>query len=263
MHLPQSPRLRRRLLWSGAAVSLVAVGVAIALLIPSNNGANPGPTGPSVPAQLAVDTKQHLAAADRRSINRLLDRFFPAAVARKNADTAWALAGPEIRASSSLAQFRSGDSPVPSYPANEPNYHQWRAIDVERNSVVLNILVHPKEPKKLGSWVFSTEVVKDHGRWLVNRIYTIAVMNPPTRPATVTHELGPADYAAPPPAPQQTTNTRSHSYLIPVAAIIGIVLLIPLSLGVVALARASRWRRAARETGRTELPPLPSNHRSH
>ena len=95
-----------------------------------------------------------------------------------------------MRSASSLSDFRKGASPVPSYPANERNYHHWRAIDVERNSVVLNILVHPKNPQKLGTWVFSVEVVKAKSRWLVNRIYTIAVMNPPVRPATVTHELG-------------------------------------------------------------------------
>ena len=152
---------------------------------------------------------------------------------------------------------------MPYYPANEPNYHHWQAIDVEHDSVVLNILVHPKDPKKLGTWVFSTEVVKKHGRWLVNRIYTIAVMNPPVRPATVTHELGPADYAAPPPTQRSSSSNSpsSHSYLIPVAAIIGIVLLIPLSFGAVAVRRSLRWRRTVRRSGRTELPPLPSAHR--
>jgi hypothetical protein len=265
MRLPTSPRARRRLLWSGSALGLVAVGLAIALLIPSKNAGNPTPTGPPVPAQLAVNTKQHLALSDRHAIDRLLDRFFPAAVARKNTSMAWALAGPEMRSASSLAQFHKGALPVPRYPANEANYHHWRAIDVEKNSVVLNILVHPRDPKKLGQWVFSAEVVKDHGRWLVNHIYTIAVMNPPTRPATVTHELGPADYAAPPPTQRNssTASPSSHSYLIPVASIVGIVLLIPLSLGVIALVRAWRWRRAVREAGRTELPPLPSSYRSH
>jgi hypothetical protein len=96
----------------------------------------------------------------------------------------------------------------------------------------------------------------------VNRIYTIAVMNPPTRPATVTHELGPADYASPPPT-QRTHSTATpggHSLLIPVVAILAIVLLIPLSLGVLALYRARRWRRTIRDRG-TELPPLPSTYR--
>jgi hypothetical protein len=46
-----------------------------------------------------------------------------------------------------------------------------------------------------------------------------------------------------------------------VVAIFLLVLLIPLTLGVVALLRARRWKRAVRESGRTELPPLPSGYR--
>lgn len=261
--LPESPRKRRRLLGAGGAVALLGIGVAVALLIPNKGPSNPAPTGKPQAAQLAVNTHQKLSAADRRQIDTLLDRFFPAAVERQDPDAAWQLAGPEMKASSSRADFRKGVSPVPAYPANEANYHHWRAIDVEQNAVVLNILVHPKDPEKLGSWVFSAQVVKSGGRWLVNRIYTIAVMNPPTRPATVTHELGPADYATPP-ATQRNTSTAtpaSHSLLIPVVAILAIVLLVPLSLGGVALFRARRWRRTVGARGETGLPPLPSSYR--
>jgi hypothetical protein len=263
IRLPQSPRKRRRLMTIGGAATLLGVGVAVALLIPNRGPSNPEPTGKPRSAQLAVNTHQKLSAADRRRIDRLLDRFFPAAVARKDPLAAWELAGPELRSASSRAAFRKGVLPVPEYPAGEASYHHWRAIDVERGSVVLNILVHPKDPRKIGDWVFSVQAVKNGGRWLVNRIYTIAVMNPPTRPATVTHELGPADYASPPPAQrnQATATPGGHSLLIPVVAIFALVLLIPLSLGAVALVRARRWRRAIGARGGKELPPLPSTYR--
>lgn len=264
IRIPESPRLRRRLKWVGIAGSLVVAGVLIAVLIPSKSPTNGTQPANRPPAQLAVDTHQKLSQADRRQIDTLLDRFIPAAVERRDPRTAWALAGPEMRSASSLSAFRKGDLPVPSYPANERNYHHWRAIDVEHNSVVLNVLVHPKNPQKLGTWVFSIEVVKSKSRWLVNRIYTIAVMNPPVRPATVTHELGPADYAAPPPTSRTATTSSpsSHSFLLPVVGIFAILLLIPLGLGVGVLLRARRWRRTVRASGRTELPPLPSSYRS-
>lgn len=265
IRLPDSPRARRRLLGLGGALALLATGVAVALLLPNKGPSNAEPTGKPVPAQLAVNTHRKLAAADRRAIDRLLDRFFPAAVAGEDPGSAWALAGPELRAGTSRDEFSQGTSPVPRYPANEPNYHHWRAIDVERGAVVLNILVHPKDPKKLGSWVFSVQVVKSGRRWLVNRIYTIAVMNPPTRPATVTHELGPADYASAGGAPRSgpTSKPGGHSLLVPVVAILALVLLVPLTLGGVALVRARRWRREVRARGGTELPPLPSTYRRH
>jgi hypothetical protein len=263
IRIPESPRVRRRLTWGGIAAILVAAGVAIALLVPGKSPSNAEPTGSRVPAQLAVDTHRKLSAADRRAIDTLLDRFFPAAVERQNPNLAWSLAGPEMRQASSLSDFRKGKSPVPSYPANEANYHHWRAIDVEKGSVVLNILVHPKNPKTLGTWVFSVLAVKSNGRWLVDHLYPIAIMNPPVRPVTVTHELGPADYAAPPPVSRTsaTKSPSSHSYLLPVVAIFLVLLLIPLTLGAVALIRARRWKRAVRASGRTELPPLPSTYR--
>lgn len=263
VRIPESPRLRRRLRWVAIAGLLVVAGVLIAVLIPNKGPSKGAATGNESPAQLAVNTHQKLSRADRRQIDSLLDRFIPAAVGRANLSTAWALAGPEMRSSSSLAEFRKGNLPVPSYPANETNYHHWRAIDVEHGSVVLNILVHPKNPQKLGTWVFSIDVVKSKHAWRVNHIYPIAVMNPPVRPSTVTHELGPADYAAP--APTQRTSTTaspsSRSFLLPVVGIFAVLLLIPLALGAAALLRAQRWRRTVRASGRTELPPLPGSYR--
>jgi hypothetical protein len=250
-------------MWAAIVGSLVVAGLGVAIAIPSKGPSDGAATGNRPPAQLAVNTHQKLTRADRRKIDVLLDRFIPAAVERRDLTAAWSLAGPEMRSSSSLGEFRKGNLPVPAYPANERNYHHWRAIDVEHNSVVLNILVHPKNPKTRGTWVFSIEVVKSKSRWLVNRIYTIAVMNPPVRPATVTHELGPADYAAPPPVSRTSTTSSpsSHSFLLPVVAIFALVLLIPLALGAGVLLRARRWRRTVRASGRTELPPLPSSYR--
>lgn len=263
IRIPESPRVRRRLTWGAILAVFVAAGLAIAIFVPGKSPSNAEPVGNRAPAQLAVNTHQKLSSADRTAIDKLLDRFFPAAVERRDAATAWALAGPEMRSGSSLRAFQKGESPVPAYPANEPNYHHWRAVDVEKGSVVLNILVHPRNPQKRGTWVFSVGVVKEESRWLVNRIYTIAVMNPPVRPATVTHELGPADYASPPPTSRTsaTKSPSSRSYLLPVAGILVAVLLIPLTLGGIALVRARKWKRAVQAGGRTELPPLPQSYR--
>jgi len=101
--------------------------------------------------------------------------------------------------------------------------------------VILDILVHPKDPTRLGTWVFSAQVVKSKGRWLVNRIYTIAVMNPPTRPPTETHELGPADYAAPPAGGTSRGKISKPTIigkkgLIPGLIVVGLILLIPISI---------------------------------
>jgi hypothetical protein len=257
--IPESARARRRLL-RGALLGGVVVAVALtAVLIPSRHAPSPKPTGKEGPAQLAVVTPLHISKADRRAIDRTLDRFVPAGVARKSPATAWALAGPELRSGSTLAAWKAGSSPIPYYPVLEKTFHTWRTIDVGPRYVVFNLLVHAQPTSGLGSYVFSGEVVKQGNQWLVNRIYTIAIMNPVTKK---THEVGPADFVAPPPS-SRTPNGKSTIKvgILPVVGILALILLIPLSFGVIALVRARRWKRMVRASSKTELPPLPSSYR--
>ena len=241
------------------AVLVAVVGVVIAL-VPNKQGLDNKPTGAEGPAQLAVSSHARLSAADRRAINATLDRFMPAALTRSDPAAARALAGPELRTGSSLAAWKRGTTPVPYYPMREKTFHTWSAIEVDHNAVIFNLLLHPKPSSGLGTYVFSGQVVKPHKTWLVNRLYTIAIMNSPTKKTY--HEIGPADFAAPP-AASQTPNGKpviGHIGILPVVLILGLILLFPLSFAAIALIRARRWRRHVQTTARTELPPLPSSY---
>jgi hypothetical protein len=256
----ESPRAKRRARWAIAAGIALAAVLAIALLIPNHKPANPEARGAQGSAQLAAaGPKARLLPADRRAINVLLDRFMPAALTRRDPAAAWALAGPELRSGSTLAAWRAGTSPVPYYPVLEKSFHHWQTIEVGPRYVIFNILLHAVPRSHLGSFVFSGEVVKRGGRWLVNRIYTIAIMN---QEPSKTHEVGPADFKAPPPTSQTPSSSPALGNLgiVPVVLIIGLVLLIPLGLGIGAFVRARRWRRMIRASGRTELPPLPTGY---
>jgi cadmium resistance protein CadD (predicted permease) len=50
--------------------------------------------------------------------------------------------------------------------------------------------------------------------------------------------------------------------LIPVVSILGLVILIPLTIGIGVALRARRWRKQVRASDRTELPALPARYRS-
>jgi hypothetical protein len=259
--LPASPRARRRLAYVSAAVAVLVAGVAVAFLVPGKDAQHDKVRGNEGPAQTAPPPRHYrLSAADRRGINAALDRFVPAAMERKDPEAGWALAGSELRSGSTLAAWRAGTSPVPFYVPRETTFHDWRTIEVDARSVILNVLMHPKNPAE-PSYVFSVQMVKPRRQWLVNRIYTIAVMNPPTN-TTDTTELGPADYAAPRSA--SSTPNRGpllgHLGILPVVVILALVLMIPLGFGAIALVRARRWRRRVRTDGRSELPPLPSGY---
>jgi len=254
---PASPRIRRRLVWVVATAVLVVGGATIAALLPEHGPKAPV-AGTEGPAQLASAPNLHVGAADRREIDAALDRFIPAAVGRNDAAAAWALAGPELRASSSLAQWRRGDSPVPAYPVAGSTFHTWRTIDAGPRYVVFNILLHPKRGANLAAYEFSGEMVKSGRRWLVNRFYTIAVFNRVTK---TTHEIGPADFAAPPPS----STPHGHAALgnlglLPIAGLLALALLVPLGFAGVAFRRHRRWRHHVRTTARTELPPLPEGY---
>ena len=257
--LAQSARARRRLFRGALGLGVVAAVALVIVLIPNHQPPSPKATGDEGPAQLASVAHVRVSPADRRAIDRTLDRFVPAGVARKSPATAWALAGPELKAGSTLAAWKAGSSPIPYYPVLEKTFHTWRTIDAGPRYVIFNLLVHARPSAHLGSYVFSGEVVKRGDRWLVNRIYTIAIMNPVTKK---THEVGPADFVAPPPS-SQTPNGKSTVGvgIVPVLSILGLILLIPLSFGVIALLRARRWRRMVRASSRTDLPPLPSSYR--
>jgi hypothetical protein len=263
MRLPESPRTRRRLKWLAALGLPVVVVVALFVLVPSHGPAPSAPLGNEGPAKLAsAQRKVKLTAADRRQINAVLDRFLPAAMERKDETLAWQLAGPELKADSSLAEWRKGNSPVPYYPARETTFHHWLPEDVGEGYVIFNLLVHPAKGSPLAPYVFSGEVVKQGGSWRVNRLYTIAIMNKTTKKHPMA-EVGPADFAAAgSPGASAPPDTTTHgSRIAPVLAVLGAVILIPLALAVVALRRARRFRRLARSSGRQEIPSLPSRYR--
>lgn len=257
--LPSSPRARRKLAWISAAAVLVAAGLAVAFLIPNHKTGQGNPTGNEGPAQVAITTSTRLTAADRRQIDAVLDRFIPAGMERRDPALAWRLAGPEMKVSSTLAQWRRGTSPIPYYQPKEKTFHGWSTIDAGPRYVIFNLLLHPLHPERVGTYVFSGEVVKPGQQWLVNRLYTIAIMNGPH--FSTTHELGPADFAAPGAKGQGEPETVKHSLgILPIALILSLVILVPLAVVGGAFVRARRWRRRVRTDARTTLPPLPSGY---
>jgi len=258
----ESPRKRKRLYWLGGLAVAAAVALGIVLAIPSPKPQNINPTGAEGAAQTVPQTNLPLKARDRRAIDAVLAKFIPAAVGRRNADVAWANAGPELKSSSSLAEWRKGNSPVPSYPVKEKTFTGWITKDVEPNQVIFDLLVHPLPGSKLGSYTFSVQAVRQHSRWLINRIYTKAIYNP-VRGSQ--HEIGPLDFNAPVAgsANSSTTKTRlGSSWLLPIVGILSLVFLIPLSLGIVLFVRSRRRRHKLVASGGTELPPLPSSFKS-
>lgn len=261
--LPSSPRRRRRVIAGGSVTGVAAIVTVVFLALPSTTPPNPTPTGTEGAAQLVAKTSRHVSAADRKLINDTFDHFVPAGVARRSADVAWAWAGPELRAGSTLAEWRNGTTPVPSYPAAGTSFHGWGVLDATPTTVDYNLLVHPRKGAGTSAWVFQGELVKMHDRWLVNTIYTTAIM---AKPDNGPKEVGPADFAAP--AARQDTPTGVHGALSRtwlstlIGVLLGVVVLVPLGIGLGVYIRRRRWQKKVRAGGATELPSLPPSVRN-
>jgi hypothetical protein len=243
---------------------VVGAVAAVAVLVhgPRQPSAAPAKNAPR--AQI-VSQSTYVSPADRRAIDRTLDRFIPAGLDRSKPKTAWNLSGPGLRGGSTLRQWQSGTSPIPYYPARGKTFHSWKTIDAGPGYVDFNILIHPRRGAKESSWVFSGQMVKRNGRWLVNGLYTIAIMAKPDKNGR--HEIGPDDFAAGPaiqnnqqgqggPQPNGRA-TLGTKWLLVAGGVILLAILFPVGLGVASAFRARRVRRAYAAASPRELPPLP------
>src|SRR5436853_5286807 len=66
-----------------------------------------------------------LTAADRAAIDRTLDVFVPAAIARRHPERAFAVVTPKLRQATTRAQWARGNLPVSPYPAVGKRFHGW------------------------------------------------------------------------------------------------------------------------------------------
>jgi hypothetical protein len=240
----RSARWRRRFIWLLVAAVPITGIVLLVMLVPERSSIPDAVTTYEGPAQLADTHVYHLTRADRAKIDVLLDKFIPAAVERRSAKTAWALAGPELHAYSSVAQWQAGNSPVPQYPARGTRFHYWTVAYIGKREVLFNILLHPRPKVIMPSYEFSGQVIRHGTGWRVNRLYTIATFSHPS--AKTAQVVGPNDFNAPASSPSPATNKArlSRVYTIPLFLIFGGAILFPLGFGAVAFVRGRRFKQA-------------------
>lgn len=250
------------------AIAFAVTGSIAAVLALVHGGKTPSvaPGKHAGRAQVDVQSK-HVSAADRRAINKALDQFIPAGLSGSAPQTAWRLSGPDLKGGSTLRQWRHGTSPIPHYPPRGTTFHNWTTLAAGPDYVDFNLLVHHRAGSGPtgSSEVFSGQMLKRNGHWLVNGLYTIAVFARPDKHGR--HELGPADFAAGPaaqsnqsggaPPPSGHSASLGLTWLVVIVGIIGLVLLFPLGLGVASVVRSRKARRRYQRPEAQALPPLP------
>lgn len=172
-----SPRIRRRLAYLGVVLLAAGVVALVIELVPGRNGVTQH-FSPGQVQRVTTERQVPLTAADRRAIDRTLDRFVPAAVGRRNPLAAWAFSTRRLRAGSTRRGWARGDVPVFPYPARGKRFHDWILQYSQPDLVGIELGVRPRKGAKVGAAAFDLELERVHGSWLVNAIYVRAIYPP-------------------------------------------------------------------------------------
>jgi hypothetical protein len=116
------------LVWLGALAAVGAVAGLVFALLPNDEGGISTPTSNKPVQRIRGERQVPLTAASRAQINTLLDRFIPAAVARRDPAAAYDLVTPSMRAQTTCADWASGSVPAPTYDPSGIEFHGWRAV---------------------------------------------------------------------------------------------------------------------------------------
>ena len=203
--LPASPRRRRRIGWLAAAGSLVVLVGGGIFLLPSPHKL---PETFSGPASIDAPGQAHVSSPEQRRINTTVDRFVLAALDRSDPGTAWDLAGPDLRGTSTRADWVAGKIPVGLFPVAGTHFHGWTHISASPGAVTFDLLIQPRAGSQVGATAFSVQVTRRHGGWVVNRWYTQATFTPVGTKHP--HIVGPNDFGAGTPGPVEGRADRAR-----------------------------------------------------
>lgn len=247
-----SPRLSRRLVRWSIGVAGVGAIVLVFVLVAERKQPGMAATGRPRSAEVVRSVSLRVRPAERRAVDGVLDRFIPAGVGRRSMTTAWRLAGPELRAASTLRQWRNDVSPIPYYPVAGTTFHDWMTLDAGPSFVEFAVKVFPRRGSHLGAWALSGVVVRRGSRWLVDRLYTAETYDPA---GAVT---GPPDLIGQPVSSGAPSNRRGLSSgfgaAILCAVVIGLLIMPAFLFSAFFWDSRPRRRRAIRP-----LPPLPTS----
>jgi hypothetical protein len=121
-----------------------------------------------------------LAPAERKTLNRTIDKFVLHAVRHKNPAAAYFLISPQGRSGLTKKQFAKQD---PIYPFNAKGHHfPWSVDYVEPAEIGGSILLQPVNNTKFGPILFDLRLTKHHGAWLVESLIPKVIFGPPGSP---------------------------------------------------------------------------------
>jgi hypothetical protein len=229
-------RSRRRLLWAGGALAVAAALAAAATLLPSAAKRPAVAAAPPGPSQIVrVPRAVPMTTARKRAIGALIDAFVPAAVERRAPLRALSLVTPAFRAGITGADWARGNLPVLPYDTTGTHF-DWTLGYSHPREISVDVLLQPAPREQLGAIAFTAVFARKGSRWLIDSFVPAASFAPRQRTPRI---LAQPDFT-----PSLTTvDTHSRldtKWLLVPAAILSLIVLVPVGFGVV------HWRRGRR-----------------
>jgi hypothetical protein len=184
------------------------------------------------PSLAAAAASRQLTPGEQQQIGVLVDRFVKDAVRRENLAVGWALAGPALRGGTTRSAWISGKGvTVGWYPARGDDFRTaWTGNLIAPGHAVLSMMLHP-EPghPNVVQTAMAVDVIRRHGRWLVNGFYPAASFGPGGQVS------GPNDFQAHGGGSaigNDKSRISAHAAVVAIAAIGAVVLLVPVMIWV-------------------------------
>ncbi len=256
MQIWESRRWRRRLILGTIAAVLVPVGY---LAVHYSNPGDPGDaTGPEVP-DYVQPTKSPFTASEKQAVSRSLKEFISSAVARENLSRAWDVSAPSLKQGVSRREWNKGELPVVPYPAAKRGLGTWSFVQYSYTDTVgLEVFVFPKPGSGWSAMTADVELLKQpDGRWLVDYWMPKRFHGPPALSASQLKKAQKEAKAAN--KTKQRAAVEEEPYRPPQAsqwwlalpiAILSLIVIVPLTLGLVYWYRNRKATRAYLDSAR-------------
>jgi hypothetical protein len=151
----------RWLVAAGALAALVAGAVAI------GNTGRPTDTPLSTLPPDDRSKPQPSVKLDPQAL-RVARRFVLTAVARKQLDVAYDLAGPQIRQGQTRREWRAGGIAVIPYPVDELEIAPMKVDFSTANEAQIEVALLPRAGARVKPQIFFMDLARLGGRWFVN-----------------------------------------------------------------------------------------------
>jgi hypothetical protein len=195
-----------------------------------------------------------LTPATKRELGRVLNRFVPAAVLRRDPGAAWDLATPGLRAGDSRADWQHGAMPVVPYEARGPRWDKWYLRYSYSDEIDMQIILMPSQREERGPIAVEVNFRKVKGHWRIDGFMpeaTFARAGESARMFSV-RDVSPDSGASGTVARHDKPRLGSVWFVVP-----GLLLLLPFAAGLAWAVRELRWnRRARRASAEGALPDL-------